>query len=75
MTGVQTCALPISERDLYALCAQLFRVADMIVVVTPHKRPALETIPGIELVWEDCERTPKEKRVIMKAYSTTVTHF
>lgn len=55
-------------KDLYSLSWQLFQVAPLLVVLTPHKRPALETLPGIELAWEDFVTTDREKMVRLRAY-------
>ncbi len=42
--------------------------APVLVVITPHKRPALEELPGIELVKEDFELTERGKKVRLKQY-------
>jgi hypothetical protein len=46
--------------------------APVLVVITPHKRPALEELPGIELVWEDFELTERGKKVRLKVYQRMV---
>ena len=55
-------------KDLFPLTWRLFEAAPTLVVITPHKRPELEKIPGIALAWEDCVTTEKGKRVKMKVY-------
>lgn len=55
-------------KDLYPLTWQLLQVAPLLVVLTPHKRPELENLPGITLAWEDFVLTEKEKKVRLKAY-------
>jgi hypothetical protein len=56
-------------KDLFPLTWQLFDSAPLLVVVTPHKRPELEKMSHISLVWEDSVETEKGKKVRMKAYS------
>lgn len=56
-------------KDLFPLTWQLFHVAPLIVVITPHKRPELEKMSHITLEWEDGVETEKGKKVRMKAYS------
>ncbi len=55
-------------RDLFSLSWQLLEAAPLLVVLTPHKRPELEKLQGIELVWEDVVSTERGKKVRMKAY-------
>ena len=55
-------------KDLFSLCWNLFQTAPVIVIITPHKRPELEKIPGIQLLWEDAVETVRGKKVRMKAY-------
>ncbi len=40
----------------------------MLVIITPHKRPELEKLQGVELVLEDAVETVRGKKVRMKAY-------
>jgi hypothetical protein len=56
------------EKDLFSLVWGLFMAAPVLVVITPHKRPALEELPGIELVKEDFELTERGKKVRLKQY-------
>lgn len=55
--------------QLPALIWRLFEYAPLLVVITPHKRPELEKIPGITLMWEDFTCTPRGKKVRMRAFS------
>ena len=55
-------------KDLFSLCWNLFQAAPVIVIITPHKRPELENIQGIQLLWEDAVETARGKKVRMKAY-------
>ncbi|MFN7327483.1 MAG: class I SAM-dependent methyltransferase [Chitinophagales bacterium] len=60
------------EKELFSLVWALFMAAPVLVVITPHKRPALEELPGIELVWEDFELTERGKKVRLKVYQRMV---
>ncbi len=55
-------------KDLFSLTWNLLQAAPMLVVITPHKRPQLEDLPGVQLAWEDFTTTGREKKVRMKAY-------
>jgi hypothetical protein len=46
----------------------LLQAAPLLVIITPHKRPELEKLQGIELLWEDAVETARGKKVRMKAY-------
>lgn len=56
------------EKDLFPLTWNLLQAAPLLVLITPHKRPALEKLPGIQLEWEDAVETERGKKVRMKAY-------
>ncbi len=56
------------EELLFPLTAQLFLVSKQIVIITPHKRPLLENLSGIELEFEDFSLTRKGKKVRLKSY-------
>lgn len=56
------------EKQLYALCTQLFDRSSQLFIITPHKRPELEKLSGIELVHEDFVLTPRGKQVRLKMY-------
>lgn len=53
---------------LYALVIQLFQHSSTLVVLTPHKRPALEQYEGVNLIFSDYSLTAKGKKVHLKAY-------
>jgi len=54
--------------DLYLLTWQLLQAAPQLIVITPHKRPELELLPGIQLEWEDDTQTDRGKFVRIKSY-------
>ena len=58
-------------KDLFPLTWNLLEAAPLLVVLTPHKRPELELLPGIELQWDDMVENERGKKVRMKAYSLT----
>jgi SAM-dependent methyltransferase len=62
-------------KDLFSLTWNLLQAAPLLVVITPHKRPELEKLPGIELVWEDVVETERGKKVRMKGYRALSTRF
>jgi hypothetical protein len=55
-------------KDLFSLSWKLFEAAPVLVVLTPHKRPELEKLQGIELLLEDVVSTERGKKVRLKAY-------
>ncbi len=59
-------------KDLFSLCWNLFQVAPILVIITPHKRPELEKLQGIQLLWEDSVETARGKKVRLKAYGLVV---
>lgn len=62
-------------KELFSLCWQLLEAAPLLVVLTPHKRPELELLPGIELAWEDVVCTGRGKKVRYKAYRREIIQF
>jgi hypothetical protein len=56
------------EKKLYTLVSQLFKHAENIIILTPHKRPALEMWSAFELVLEDFALTERGKKVFLKSY-------
>lgn len=56
------------QKDLFPLTWNLFQAAPLLVIITPHKRPELEHLLGIELFWEDTVENERGKKVRMKAY-------
>ncbi len=55
-------------KELFPLTWNLFQATPTLVVITPHKRPELEKIPQISLIWEDVVEDERGKKVRMKAY-------
>lgn len=56
------------QKQLYPLVYQLFRHAPQLIIITPHKRPALENFSGITLDFMDYVLTERGKKVFLKAY-------
>ena len=75
-TSSQRCSTIISafalhlcpEKDLFPLSWGLLQMAPQLLLITPHKRPELEKLGGIHLLWEDFVCTNRGKKVRMKAY-------
>jgi hypothetical protein len=57
------------EQKLYPLVIQLFQHSKSLVILTPHKRPELEHINGVELDFVDYAFTEKGKKVFLKHYT------
>lgn len=57
------------EQKLYPLVIQLFQHSKSLVILTPHKRPELEHINGVELDFIDYAFTEKGKKVFLKHYT------
>jgi len=57
------------EKQLYPLAFQLFQHTKQLVIITPHKRPVLEKLDGVQLDFEDFSLTVKGKKVRLKSYS------
>ncbi|MFK7810124.1 MAG: class I SAM-dependent methyltransferase [Saprospiraceae bacterium] len=55
-------------KQLYPLVHQLFQRTEQVVIITPHKRPALEELDGVELSFEDFVLTERGKRVRLRAF-------
>ncbi|MFM8485986.1 MAG: hypothetical protein ACKOCH_06595 [Bacteroidota bacterium] len=62
------------QKDLFSLTWNLFQAAPLLVIITPHKRPELELLPGIELLWQDITEDDRGKKVRMKAYRMLTGH-
>lgn len=60
------------KEELFPLCWNLLQAAPALAVITPHKRPELEKLPGIALAWEDDTCTPRGKKVRLKVYRLDV---
>jgi SAM-dependent methyltransferase len=56
------------EKKLYPLVNQLFKHTENIIILTPHKRPALEMWSDFELRIEDFVLTERGKKVFLKSY-------
>ncbi|MCC7466809.1 MAG: hypothetical protein IT261_11090 [Saprospiraceae bacterium] len=56
------------EKDLFPLVWNLFQSAPLLVVLTPHKRPELAQLAGVELLWQDVVENERGKKVRIKAY-------
>jgi hypothetical protein len=61
------------QKDLFSLTWNLLQAAPVLVIITPHKRPELEKLPGIQLLWEDYVETDRGKKVRMKAYGGEIS--
>jgi hypothetical protein len=59
------------EKMLQPLVFQLFTLTDTLVIITPHKRPVLEEIEGIQLAFDDFTLTERGKKVFLKAYTSS----
>ncbi len=57
------------QKKLYPLVQQLFNCTDQLIIITPHKRPQLEKLDGVKLVFEDFTLTDRGKKVRLKCYS------
>ena len=56
------------EKMLYPLVYQLFMYSKNIIIITPHKRPQLEKISGVQLAFDDFVLTERGKKVFLKSY-------
>ena len=55
-------------KQLYPLVTQIFASTPQLIVITPHKRPQLEKLDGVNLIFTDETPTPKGKQVRLKIY-------
>jgi hypothetical protein len=58
--------------QLFLLTYYLFAIAPQIVIITPHKRPALEDLDGVGVEFEDFALTKRAKKVRLKAYRKAI---
>ena len=66
-------AMHLCPQDgLFLLCYYLFETSPQIIIITPHKRPALENVDGVELEFEDFALTKRGKKVRLKAYRKAI---
>lgn len=56
------------EKQLYPLVYQLFQCTAQLIIITPHKRPELESLDGVELIFTDFALTERGKKVFLKSY-------
>lgn len=59
--------------QLFPLVYHLFQSTQQLIIITPHKRPALETLDGVSLKFEDFTLTKRRKKVRLKAYGARFT--
>ena len=55
-------------KQLFSLVAQLFLLTKNIAIITPHKRPELEKLANVQLLFEDFVLTERGKKVFLKSY-------
>jgi hypothetical protein len=56
------------EKELFPLVWKLFEAAPQLVILTPHKRPELEQLAGVTLLWQDVIENERGKKVRIKSY-------
>ncbi len=56
------------EKILYSFVQAMWQLSDTLVIITPHKRPALENLSHTQLAFEDSTLTYREKKIFLKAY-------
>jgi len=56
-------------KQLYPLTQRLFQCTKQIVIITPHKRPALHELDGVKMDFEDAVLTARGKKVRLMAFS------
>lgn len=72
-TVICSFAMHLCPKDkLFLLTYYLFATAPRIVIITPHKRPALEDLDGVELEFEDFTLTKRAKKVRLKVYRKAI---
>lgn len=54
---------------LYPLSLQIFQFTKQLIIITPHKRPVLEKLDGVQLDFIDNVLTFKGKEIRLKSYS------
>lgn len=57
-------------KQLYPLVQELFKCTKQLVIITPHKRPALDELDGVSLVFEDFVLTERGKKVRLMSYKS-----
>lgn len=67
---ISSFALHLCPKDsLFMLAWQLLEAAPQLVLLMPHKRPALESFESFSLDWEDVVCTERGKAVRLRSYS------
>jgi len=56
------------EKILYSFVQAIWQLSDALVIITPHKRPALEKLQNTQLIFEDFALTAREKKIFLKFY-------
>lgn len=56
------------QKQLYPLVYQLFQHTAQLIIITPHKRPELEKLTGVRLLFTDFTLTERGKKVFLKGY-------
>jgi 2-polyprenyl-3-methyl-5-hydroxy-6-metoxy-1,4-benzoquinol methylase len=56
------------QKQLYPLVYQLFQHTAQLIIITPHKRPELEKLTGVQLLFTDFTLTERGKKVFLKVY-------
>lgn len=54
------------EKDLFPLFWQLLQCAPAVAFITPHKRPEIAAIHGLNLIFEDFVLTERGKKVRLR---------
>ena len=57
-------------KELYPLVFELFQHAPKLIIITPHKRPVLEELAGVQKTYEDFALTERGKKVRLKVYES-----
>ncbi len=58
----------VDEKSLSMVVNELFKHTETFIIIAPHKRPFLERIKGVNLIFSDYSLTHKGKKVYMRGY-------
>lgn len=58
------------EAKLYPLVSKLLKNNTYLGIITPHKRPDLRKVDGVENVWNDFALTERGKKVYLNVYKS-----
>ena len=58
-------------KKLYPLTHQIFQFTKQLIIITPHKRPVLEKLDGVQLQFTDDVLTTRGKAIRLKSYICT----